>query len=222
MKIISFYSDSGGSGKSFLTMWVANILRNKFNKRVVIVDTVAGYENLSSKRKEELSYFENFNILKNDYTEIFQINRFEEFLSFCKEKEYEYDYMFVDVGTINEINMYILMKCNFIFIVTDQDFKLKYKIFNSFKNMIGKHKDFNIEEVRLVFNKVDKKIDEENLIKFCSLNENINFNDFVFPPIYYNKRNYSKFDTLSIGNGKIPVDLMNFTEKILDIINKKK
>ena len=88
MKIISFYSDKGGSGKSFLTIWVANILRIKFNERVIIIDTVAGYENLSSKRKEELSYL-NFDIQNNDYTEIFQINRFEDFLNVLKEKEYE-------------------------------------------------------------------------------------------------------------------------------------
>ena len=31
MKIISFYSDKGGAGKSFLTMWVASILKYKFD-----------------------------------------------------------------------------------------------------------------------------------------------------------------------------------------------
>ena len=115
--------------------------------------------------------------------------------------------------------MYILMKCNFIFIVTDQNFKSKNKIFNSFKNMIGKHKDFNIKEVKLIFNKVDKKINEEELIKTCSLSGDIDFDDFIFPPIYKNTKNYNRFNTLSAGNGKVPIDLMNISESILRVVS---
>lgn len=226
MKIISFYSDKGGAGKSFLTMWVASILKYKFDKRVVVVDTIAGYENLSCKRKEDIRQLnDNFAVSDNDFIEIRQINQFEQFLDFCKEKEYEYDYIFADTGAINEVNMYILMKCNYIFIVTDQDFEKRMKIYESFKNMIGRYEGFNIEDVRFIFNKVEDNINEEDLSsRILAIKdgggEDITLKDFILPAICTNKKRGLQFDTLSVGRGNIPADLMSLAENIMNLTNE--
>lgn len=226
MKVISFYSDKGGAGKTFLAMWIAGILRSKFNKRVLIVDTIAGYENLSSKRKEDLCRLDNLGISEDDYVEIYQINQFEEFLNFCKEKEYEYDYILADVGAINEVNMYILMKCNYIFVVTDQNFEKRAKIYSSFKNMIGRYEGFNIEDVKFVFNKVSEEISEKELKDKISKfrdsgddNIDIDVDSFIFSPIYMNKKRFGRLNTLSAGVGNVPADLMVLAENILKLTN---
>lgn len=200
MKIICFYSDRGGVGRSLLTMNVAKAMKEKFQKRVIIVDTVAGFCSLSEKRKEDLEEYKNFGINSDDIIRMEKVTNFEDFLKLCKQVDKDMDYMFIDVNVVNEINMYFIMKCNYLFIVSDEDFEGSIKTYQSFKNMIGIYPEINLREVKFVFNKVNPNYQEEYLVEDLKSNSLVDDNDFIFPPIYNDVKRFGKINTLSIND----------------------
>lgn len=213
MKLLAFYSDKGGVGKSLLTYNVAVVLKNAFCKEVVIVDTTAGYCSLSETRKNDLQTYSDIDI--EGEVKIVKITQLKEFLDYCKQMEGKVDYMVVDIGLVNEINMYFLMKCNFIFMVMDDDISVHYKTYRSLKDVVGRFDEFNVEQVKIVFNKLNRDYSIEKLKNLCEHTPIYNLDDFIFEPIYMDR---SRFNSINTLNNKIHSDMYNLTEAILNVM----
>lgn len=239
MKIISFYSDKGGSGATMLNVAVGAYLTYKNDKKVCIVDTVAGgFRSLSDDRIEEINQIvenksnyndldispEELESLKKSPLEggslpIFKIEDFKNFLEFLKDNKNKFDFILLDVSGVSLPNYNFLMKSHFIFLLStlneiNQD-KKTYNAFERLKIKKTKHL-FNLNDVYLLFNKVEKKRDYEDLLKKIREKNDIN----LLKSIIYNRVTFNDYSTITgFFNKSSEVEMV--TQEIYELIQTK-
>ncbi len=229
MKIISFYSDKGGVGATMLTSILGSFLTYRKNKNVCIVDTVVGgFRSLCDERIDEVNLInenkisqEDLSISNDEYEnlkkypltgsklKIFKIEDFNNFLEFLKENKKKYDFLLLDISGISLPNYKFLMKSHFIFLLsTLSEIDKDKKTFSAFERLrIKKTKVlYNLEDVFLILNKIQKKRNYEDQISEIKKNKELN----LLENIIYERATFTDYSTISGLNDKsIEMDMIN-------------
>ena len=238
MKIISFYSDKGGAGATMLNAVLGAHLTYKKNRRVCVVDTVTGgFRSLCDERIDEVNNIIDKKIEEKDLSitneefenlkktpllgsrlKIFKIEEFNNFLDFLKENKKEFDYILLDISGVSLPNYKFLMKSHFIFLLsTLNEIEKDKKTFTAFERLkIKKTKVlYNLDDVYLLLNKVQKKRDYENRIGDLKKNEELN----LLQNIVYERSTFTDYSTISgLIDKSIEMEMIN--EEIYKLINK--
>jgi MinD-like ATPase involved in chromosome partitioning or flagellar assembly len=220
MVVIAFYSDKGGVGKTTLTMNFAVTAKERLGLNVAILDTVTGYRSLSEDRKRDLEKYSHLDIQEDDIVKIIisddyqEDDGYKEFLRICKDAEY--DILLIDLPTVNGINLPYILKCDYIFIVSDglENLEQDFKTYSAMSDTIGESKEFNIKDVFVVFNKIEREQVKELNNKVMNMN-------IVEPIICYDLR-YKKLNTLKIELSKEMIELTNNILNKIDFYGKWK
>lgn len=167
MKIISFYSDKGGVGKTFFNNFFANYLAGK-NHTVTIIDTVKGHRGLSSDiytmRRAQGAEDEDFLQTNPAIIRVEDYNSMTEIAENIKS-----DFVLIDMVGMSLDTLKFLVRCNFIFIITTGDDLLFDMKTHSAIKEVGKK--FSAIKIKMFLNKTDKetflnKTDQEDGIDY--------------------------------------------------------
>lgn len=149
---------------------------------------------------------------------IFKIEEFNNFLDFLKENKKEFDYILLDISGVSLPNYKFLMKSHFIFLLsTLNEIEKDKKTFTAFERLkIKKTKVlYNLDDVYLILNKVQKKRDYENRIGDLKKNEELN----LLQNIVYERSTFTDYSTISgLIDKSIEMEMIN--EEIYKLINK--
>lgn len=198
MKVLSFYSDKGGVGKTLLNIQFANFLKNK-NHSVLVVDTVKGLRGLSAALEAEDG--ESGNKLTDEqaqlYPEIIRIDSFDDLQ--YQAKNFKYDFVFFDLLGMSVDTLKYLMKCDYVFYITTKtDLNLDLRPYQALTNVSQK---FAVKKVSFFFNKTSKT-------ELMNLQKNKPLETFA-----NTLENRDFYNSLKIRN-------FNFEDEMLDAFNE--
>lgn len=155
MKIISFYSDKGGVGKTFFNNFFANYLASK-KHTVTIIDAVKGHRGLSSdiftvKKAKGVDEDELFpNAINPAIIRVDDYNSMTEIAENIKS-----EFVLLDMAGMSLDTLKFLVRCDFIFLITTgEDFLFDIKTYNAIQEVSSK---FGVKKIKMFFNKTDKE-----------------------------------------------------------------